>query len=260
MPISRQPEPSAPPTADLPRGGGILPHGYTLEPHSHAEGQIVYAAAGVLATSTAHGTWIAPLDRVTWTPPGFEHAHRFYGESDARVVTVPAAISAGLPDHPGVFAVTRLLREVILALTGRPAFPPGADDRLLGVVVDELSEPAEQSLHLPEPTDDRLAAVTRILHDDPAQTTTLAGLGRAVGASERTLSRLFHEELGMSFHRWRTTLRIHHALILLTEGRSVTDTAMECGWSNPSGFIDAFTEIIGRTPGRYQAQLRGAAL
>jgi len=84
-------------------------------------------------------------------------------------------------------------------------------------------------------------------------------LGRTAGASERTLSRLFHTELGMSFHRWRTTLRIHHALTHLTNGRSVTDTAMECGWSNPSSFIDAFTEVVGQTPGRYQADLRNEA-
>jgi AraC-like DNA-binding protein len=77
-----------------------------------------------------------------------------------------------------------------------------------------------------------------------------------VGASERTLSRLFHTELGMSFRRWRTVLRIHHALIYLTDGRSVTDTAMECGWSNPTSLIEAFTEVVGQTPGRYQAVLR----
>ncbi|WP_256861079.1 helix-turn-helix domain-containing protein [Streptomyces tsukubensis] len=38
----------------------------------------------------------------------------------------------------------------------------------------------------------------------------------------------------------------------LTNGLSVTDTATECGWSHPSGFIDAFTEVVGRTPGRCQ--------
>ena len=256
MPETRQTRFDVTPDDVPPRGGGLVPHGYTLESHSHPDGQLVYAATGVIATSTARGTWVAPFDRLTWTPPGFEHSHRFYGESDARVLTLPDHLSERLPDNPGMFAVSRLLREVLLALTDRTDFAPGAGGRLLAVAVDELSEPAELSLHLPEPNDDRLATVTRILHEDPAQYTTLAELGRAVGASERTLSRLFHEELQMSFHRWRTTLRIHHALFLLTRGRSVTDTAMECGWSNPSGFIDAFTGLIGHTPGRYQAQLR----
>jgi AraC-like DNA-binding protein len=122
-------------------------------------------------------------------------------------------------------------------------------------VIDELADSPEQSLHLPEPADDRLRTVTDLLHADPARSATLAELGRAAGASERTLSRLFHTELEMSFHRWRTILRIHHALVHLTNGRSVTETATECGWSNPSSFIEAFTEVVGQTPGRYQADL-----
>ncbi|MFY1637093.1 helix-turn-helix domain-containing protein [Solwaraspora sp. WMMB335] len=214
----------------------------------------MYAAAGALATTTEHGTWIAPADRVTWTPPGFDHSHRFYGRADARVVAVPARMCDELPTHPGVFAVGPLLREAILALTGRPEARPGAHKRLLAVVIDELTEAPEQPLHLPEPSDDRLRVVTDLLHADPGRTATLAELGRGAGASERTLSRLFHTELGMSFHRWRTILRIHHALPHLANGVSVTATAGLCGWSNPSSFIDAFTDIVGQTPGRYQAE------
>lgn len=216
----------------------------------------MYAAAGALATATERGTWVAPANRVTWTPPRFAHSHRFYGETDVRLLTVPLELCEELVDHPSVFAVSPLLREALLALTDRPERRPGAHRRLLTVIVDELADAAEQSLHLPEAGDDRLRAATALLHEDPARPPTLAELGRSVGASERTLSRLFHAELGMSFHRWRTTLRIHHALAHLTDGMSVTETALACGWSNPSSFIDAFTEIVGQTPGRYQAELR----
>ncbi|RDI44927.1 AraC family transcriptional regulator [Nocardia mexicana] len=241
----------------MPSGAGWLPHGYRLEPHTHVEGQLVYAAAGTMATTTERGTWVAPANRVTWTPPGFAHSHRFYGRTDARILTIPIDLCGELVDHPSVFAVGPLLREAVLTLTDdRPETRPGAHRRLLTVVIDELCDTAEQSLHLPEPGDDRLRAVTDLLHADPARPETLAELGHAAGASARTLSRLFHTELGMSFHRWRTTLRIHHALAHLTGGMSVTDTAMACGWSNPSGFIDAFAEVVGQTPGSYQAELR----
>jgi methylphosphotriester-DNA--protein-cysteine methyltransferase len=57
----------------------------------------------------------------------------------------------------------------------------------------------------------------------------------------------------MSFHQWRTLLRIQRALLALDRGASVTETAMDLGWANPSSFIDAFTEIVGETPGRYRA-------
>ncbi|MFI1171043.1 helix-turn-helix domain-containing protein [Streptomyces melanogenes] len=256
QPSPRLPTPATPP-AEVPRGAAWIPHGYHLDAHSHTHGQLVYAAAGAFATTTERGTWIAPANRVTWTPPGFDHSHRFYGRTDVRLLDIPVDLCGELPAYPGVFEVSPLLREVLLALTDRPEFRPGADRRLLTVVVDELVEAPEPSLHLPEPRDDRLRAVTALLHADPGRTATLAALGRTVGASERTLSRLFHTDLGMSFHRWRTVLRIHHALVHLTNGRSVTDTAMECGWSNPSSFIEAFTTIVGQTPGRYQADLRG---
>ena len=239
-----------------PQGSGWIPHGYHMESHSHPDGQLVYAAAGAFATTTAYGTWVAPANRVTWTPPGFQHSHRVYGRTDARILAVPAEECRDLVEYPCVFAVSPLMREGILALTGRRAKSADADRRLRAVVLDELGEIPEQSLHLPEPRDDRLRVVTDLLHTDPGQNTTLAGLGRAAGTSERTLSRLFHSDLGMSFHRWRTILRIHHALIRLTDGDSVTDTAITCGWSNPSTFIEAFTAVVGQTPGRYQADLR----
>ncbi|MGW3963688.1 helix-turn-helix domain-containing protein [Amycolatopsis sp. NPDC005003] len=247
---------SAPPDERTPQGAGWLPHGYHLGSHSHRDGQLVYAAAGAFTTTTDYGTWIAPADRITWTPPGFEHSHRFYGRTDARILAVPAGECGDLVGHPCVFAVSPLLREGILALTGDRAKSADADRRLRAVVLDELGEIPEQSFHLPEPRDDRLRAATDLLHADPGRTTTLAELGRAAGTSERTLSRLFHTDLGMSFHRWRTILRIHHALIRLTAGDSVTDTAITCGWSNPSTFIEAFTAVVGQTPGRYQAGLR----
>ncbi|MFI6347352.1 AraC family transcriptional regulator [Streptomyces sp. NPDC050560] len=242
----------------MPSGAGWLPRGYHLDSHTHDQGQLVYAAAGTLATTTERGTWVAPANRATWTPPGFAHSHRFYGRTDVRLLTIPVELCGELVGHPSVFAVGALLREAVLALTDdRPETRPGARRRLLAVVIDQLHDTPEQSLHLPEPGDDRLRAVTDLLHSDPAGPATLAELGRVAGASERTLSRLFHTELGMSFHRWRTILRIHHALAHLTKGMSVTDTAVTCGWSNPSSFIDAFHAVVGQTPGSYQADLRG---
>ncbi len=85
--------------------------------------------------------------------------------------------------------------------------------------------------------------VTDRLHADPAESGTLEQLGWAVGASERTLSRLFRAELGMSFNQWRTLLRVQHALVHLVHGHSVTEIAVRCGWSNPTSFIEAFTAI-----------------
>jgi AraC-like DNA-binding protein len=257
MPETRQsPSPieaALEPTGD---GSGWLDHGFHIDAHVHAEGLLVYAASGIVATTTERGTWVAPANRVTWTPPGFVHSHRFYGETDARLINIPSILCGVLSAYPGVFAVSPLLREAVLAMTDRHDVDSPAYARLRAVAIDELVEAPEPPLHLPEPRDDRLRRVTDLLRADPGQPMTLTELGRAAGASERTLSRLFHSELGMSFQRWRTILRVHSALVALTSGRSVMDTAMESGWSNPSSFIEAFTAIVGQTPGRYQTDLR----
>ena len=166
------------------------------------------------------------------------------------------ALCAALPTEPAVFGVSPLLREVLLALTdGERKLTSAARNRLRHVVVDELAIAPEQSLDLPEPRDDRLRAVTDLLHANPGDGSTLTELGRVVGASERTLSRLFQTELAMSFHQWRTQLRIQHALVHLLNGTPVTEVALLCGWSNPTSFIEAFTAVLGQTPGRYQAAL-----
>ena len=165
-----------------------------------------------------------------------------------------------------MFLASGLAREVLLALTGprnydaaAPGYSRSARSRLLRVLVEELREAHEQPLHLPEPRDDRLQAIARMLHETPADNASLAELGKTIGASSRTLSRLFRNELGMTFYEWRTQLRVHHALVLLAEGRDTTQTAYACGWANPSSFIAAFTSIMGTTPGRYRTSRQTAA-
>ncbi|GIF45645.1 AraC family transcriptional regulator [Asanoa ferruginea] len=213
----------------------------------------MYAARGVLSVHTERGTSIVPANRVAWTPGGFTHYHRAHGQTDMRIVFLPASLARLAPDHPAVFLASDLARELVLTLTGPRDHDDAARARLQRVLVDELHEAPEQPLQLPEPRDDRLQAIAAALYDNPADNTPLADLGQRIGASARTLSRLFHDELGMTFYEWRTQLRIHHALVLLADGHDTIRVAHACGWSNPSSFIAAFTAIIGTTPGRHRA-------
>lgn len=231
-----------------------LPHGHDVPSHSHRQGHLVYPAAGVLSITTDDGTWIAPATRLAWTPGGFQHQHRAYGQTDMRVLFLSRARAVKLPERPAVFAVSPLVRELMLTLTADvdAARPPDVRDRLEAAVVDELTPVSEERLHLPEPHDDRLREISRILHADPSNAATLDELGRRVGASRRSLTRLFHTELGMSFRQWRTQLRLHYALTLLAAGQTVTSTAAACGWANPTSFIEAFSATLGQTPGHYQ--------
>jgi len=219
----------------------------------------VYAAQGVLSVHTERGTSIVPANRVAWIPAEFTHYHRAHGQTDMRIEFLPASLARLVPGHPAVFLASDLAREALLTLTGPRNYDRDAGlhdraarGRLRRVLVDELHEAHEQPLQLPEPHDDRLQAIARMLYETPADNTALAELGQRVGASARTLSRLLHNELGLTFYEWRTQLRIYHALVLLADGHDTTHVAHACGWANPSSFIAAFTNIIGTTPGRHR--------
>jgi AraC-like DNA-binding protein len=65
------------------------------------------------------------------------------------------------------------------------------------------------------------------------------------------MQRLFVEETGMSFSKWRQRLRLISAMQRLVAGEAVTTVALECGYNSPSAFIAMFRNQLGMTPTRY---------
>ena len=227
-----------------------------VELHDHDRHQLLYPTRGVISTITRDGTWIIPPHRAIWLPAGCPHRNTAHGSVELCSVLLPAAASPLDTGRPTLLAVSPLLREVIRALTGMPRPSAGERVRLEAVVFDQLRpSPAAAAHLLPQPRDDRLAAIAAALRREPGDTRTLAEFGRAVGASERTLSRLFRAGTGMSFPQWRAQLRLQAALIDLAAGIPVSATAYRCGYSTPSTFIAAFRHAFGITPGAYTQEL-----
>ena len=228
--------------------------------HYHDVQQLVYPGSGVLAISAAAGTWVVPPQRAVWIPAGVPHAHQAHGPVQMRTLAFSPAAAADppLPPVPAVLEVSPLLREIIVALTSAGAAPYTARQRtaMEQVALDQLRRVGQLPVRLPALADDRLRAIAAVLRADPADERTLAGFGLVVGASERTLSRLFRQEAGMSFPQWRTQFRLQHALVLLADRTPVTTTALACGWSNPSAFIEAFRRAFGATPGKFYTESR----
>lgn len=229
-----------------------LGHRDTIDWHYHDVQQLVYPSSGVLAISTALGTWIVPPQRAVWIPAAVAHAHQAHGPTQMRTLVFPASVAPMGLDSPAVLRVSGLLRELIMELTSRadPAYTARQRADLERVALDQVRRVGQHPVLLPALSDDRLRAIAAFFREDPADDRTLAEFGAAVGASERTLSRLYRQEAGMTFPQWRTQFRLLHAMVLLATGTSVTGTALACGWSNPSAFIEAFSHAFGSTPGR----------
>jgi AraC-like DNA-binding protein len=232
------------PTHTVSYAGGDI-----IDRHRHDDHQLIYVSSGVLAITTGHGSWVASNDRALWVPAGTWHEHRFYGHTEFHTIGSPAAgtplLSAA---SPTVIAVDALLRELLIALSGADL---GLDEafRIRAVVRDRLRRVAVQPVTLPVARDPRLADACRATQADLRHPRTLAAIARQVNTSERTLSRLFREEFGLTYPQWRTRVRIFAATIALADGAGVTDTAHACGWATASAFIDTFRRSTGTTPG-----------
>ncbi|MFE0679472.1 AraC family transcriptional regulator [Streptomyces sp. NPDC058961] len=229
-----------------------LAPGDTIDAHRHDDHQIVYAGRGVLAVTTEAGTWVAPATRAIWVPAGTVHAHRAHGSLELHLMGIAADENPLGLDAPAVLMVGPLLRELLLAHTRSPHDDSPESTRLRAVLIDQLRASPQRPVTLPAPTDPRLVAVCALLEADPADRRGLAEFGRLVGASERTLTRLFRADLGMTFPQWRTQLRLYLALRLLAEDTPVTTVAHRCGWSSTSAFIDVFRRAFGHTPGAHR--------
>ena len=73
-----------------------------------------------------------------------------------------------------------------------------------------------------------------------------------MGASKRTLTRLFPAQTGITFRTWRhQQRRLLRALELLASGKNVTTVALELGYENTSAFIAMFRRCLGQTPTQY---------
>ncbi|WP_030432462.1 AraC family transcriptional regulator [Allokutzneria albata] len=231
----------------------------TIDAHRHDDHQIIYAARGVLAITTDAGSWVAPANRAIWVPAGTVHAHEAHGELELHLIGLPAKDNPLRLTEPTVLSVGPLLRELILAYTRAPHDDSPERRRLRAVLLDQLRASPQEPVHLPAPTDPRLRALCHVLREDPADNRTLAELGKEIGASDRTLSRLCKADLGITFPQWRTQLRLHHALVLLADDLPVTAVAHACGWSSASAFIDVFRRTFNHTPTAFLAGRRRSA-
>lgn len=218
--------------------------------HSHETHQLVYAHSGLLTLFIDHDRWVVPPLRAVWVPAGIPHELLAHGTTVTRPLYFDPAIDPHHFDTVTVIAVNTLIRELIVAL-GEPALDDAEREHLEQLIISRLRRVEPQHLHLVEPQDERLARIADAMSADPADRRTLAQWGRYVGASERTLVRLFASETGTTFARWRTQIRLHHSLVLLSQGTTVTAAANQCGYRNTSSFIQQFRTALGTTPGAY---------
>lgn len=224
--------------------------GDRFDEHEHDLHQLAWVREGVLMVTIGDRHWMLPPTLALLIPAGTRHASSaMRSAATMQGIYLPASMLRSWT-KPTVVEVDALLRELIdfLCRDDIAASSRQAAERL----VPELLEPAQTlTIDVPMPRDERAVKIATALAEDPGDERDLAGWGHAVGASTRTLSRIFAAETGLGFTQWRSRLRLRASLELLASGESVSQTAALVGFSSASAYIAAFGQLTGMTPGAY---------
>lgn len=227
--------------------------GHIIGFHQHLRSQLLYASSGVMTVTTDNGIWVVPPLRAIWIPAQIRHQIKASGHLSMRTLYIEPKFFLNAPKVCTVVAVSSLLKELILHAVSLPQLYPldGPEERIMKVILDQIHHMNVTPLNLPIPKETRLRVIFLKLSETPGDKRTLEEWGNLVGATRRTLTRLFQSEIGMSFGQWRQQIRILESLRRLAENDAVTSVAIDLGYDSPSAFISMFKKALGETPGQY---------
>jgi AraC-like DNA-binding protein len=206
-----------------------------------------------MAVDTDQGIWVVPPLRAVWVPAETFHGVTMSGRVSMRTLYFLPKLCKSLPRRCLVINVSSLLKELIVHACNFPKLRRrvSAERNIIDLIVDQLKVVESIPVQLPHPQDPRARKLVQQLFANPSDQRPLDDLCSESGASKRTMQRLFVEETGMSFSKWRQRLRLISAMQRLAAGEAVTTVALECGYNSPSAFIAMFRNQLGMTPTRY---------
>ena len=225
--------------------------------HQHPWAQVTYALDGAVQVIAKQQTWFVPPLRAIWIPAQVEHEVRTLERAQLRAIYVNATAMPIAGDDCVVLEVSELMRELVKSLTMIELAEQNDGASLLreahlaACLLDELAHAAPLPLNVPMPRDPRLLNLCKILIADPSTNFSLQEFSQQVGASERTLARLFQREMQMSFGEWRQQMRLARAAPLVASGLPLSAVAAELGYASQSAFSAMFKKTFGQSPSRF---------
>lgn len=224
-------------------------------PHCHLDHmQFLIPTQGVLKVASADAFWIVPPKRGIVIPRAFEHSTVTVGRATLVVANIhpdTIEVAGACCRVVNVSELIMALLETIAALSPEYSLD-SPESRLVNVFFDQFRAAPAEPFRLSRPRHAKLRAIADTLIAAPDDSTTLAEWGRRLGASQRTLARLFDTETGMCFRDYRKQVQMHAAIGLLATGAPVNQVALDLGYETPSAFIHAFRSAMGMTPGQFR--------
>jgi transcriptional regulator GlxA family with amidase domain len=238
------------------------PAGTVLSRHQHQTGQLVFGASGVMLVETPLARWTVPPQRALWIPPGHAHAIHVISTTEMRTIYCQPALilqceSFTRQNEVHAAAASALIKELVLGLFDE-RFNRATRHLMVSLLLQTLRQTPSLPTHLPMPATEGLQRALALVLKPQGWRLPMHQLAAEAAMSERTFTRRFSAELGLSFRAWRQRARILSSLDLLTTDRSIKAIAHSLQFESAAAYVAAFRALLGNTPNAFRQEQRGA--
>lgn len=223
---------------------------HVLAMHSHQRAQLLYGAEGVIHVETPQGNWIIPPERAVWIPPQVPHKLTMFNVKTCSLYILEQ-YSPRQSQRCEVLAISALLRQLLLTAPSIDEPFTARDHLLFDLILAELKAAPSINLHLPLPENKELLAICQNFLKEPNIHLSPEQIAAELYMSERHFSRLFKQQVGMPFSKWRQHACVLLSLERLMQNQPIQKIAYDFGFKNPAAFSTMFQRILGLSPSRY---------
>lgn len=178
--------------------------------------------------------------RVVVVPPNTSHATGALGWSVAVFVEPGSRGTRWSADQAPFALPARQARRILDACRRIDPSLRGTAAELIDAVAAEIPTLARTKL------DPRVEEAIEVLRNDPD--INLACVAELAGLSLDRLSRLVHQQTGLTLRRHRLWVRLTGALSLLAKSSNIADAAIHAGFSDHAHMTRTFRAFLGRAP------------
>lgn len=227
--------------------------------HFHDLHQLLYAFEESVDVEGRSARYKVPHQFAAWIPAGTVHRTAIQKVRSGSIFFRPDMLDIPA-DSLRVIPASNLMREMTMYAMRWPI--DGEDSDVSRAFFDCFaklcSEWLDQEVRLVLPATDnpRINAIVDYTRANLA-TVTLPDVCDAVGMSQRSLRRHFHNDLGISWEDLRLRLRMYAAIEALDDSkRPIGVIAADVGYESQAAFSRAFKSIMGMGPAAYRRARR----
>jgi len=240
----------------------------TAVPHIHTHLEMIYLCRGEVTVQCDRKEYEVKEGDLFIAFPNRIHAYRAHGEIECYISIFSPSLTPLLEKLiKGRMPTTPTVKKEKIPFDANTSFEnilreKKSDDpyeklRAMGGFLSLLSRILPLLSYEEDSADyDSMQRILTYCAEHFTEEITLSSVARELFLSKYYVSHLFRKRMEMSFHDFLSNLRINRACELLQKSGSITEVALNAGFSSVRTFNRIFLSVTGKTPLQYRKENR----